>query len=309
MNKISVIIPSYNSSLTIGQTIKTLLSQSQRDLISEIIIVDSSQDKTTPKLLSEYESEVKIIRLSSKAYPSVARNIGVSASSGEILVFFDADVYPDDLCFKKIIDAYNNGCMVGGGSIAIPSFQKGKVIPLAQYYLQFNEYIPFGKSREKKFVPSCNMFCDKELFKKIGGFPEIRASEDVLFGLNANKITKVWFIPDAKVYHIFRENLKCFLKNQILLGEHIIYYRKIYYKSFVYNGVFPIFLFPFILIFKLSRIIYRIFNSGYYHIRNFLKSSPLFLLGLIFWSYGFIKGSINYKEFNTIKIKLNDNHL
>jgi GT2 family glycosyltransferase len=153
-----------------------------------------------------------------------------------------------------------------------------------------------GDDRVKSFVPSCNMFCDRELFQKVGGFPEIRAAEDVLFGLKASKVSQLWFLPKVKVYHIFRKDWAGFLKNQMLLGRYVSIYRKSYYDSFIYKGIMPLVLFPVFLFIKLFRIILRIFLSGWHHISRFMIASPVFLIGLLFWSAGFIKGCIIKEE-------------
>lgn len=295
MKKISVIIPSYNSVRTIEHTFKALESQTGKDLIYEIIVVDSSDDNKTKKLLFKYNStsKITIINANFRTMPAIARNMGAEAAQGDILAFIDSDAYPADDWIEQIMIAYSQGYKVGGGSIALPEFQKNKLIPLSQYYLQFNEYMEIGQIIEKKFVPSCNIFCDKELFEKVGGFPAIRAAEDVLFGLKASKIEKLWFIPKIKIYHIFREKMKEFLKNQFLLGKYIIIYRriamsdKVYYKRF-----WPLLFLPLFVLIKLIRITSRVFRNDIFVILRYLLTLPLFLFGLFFWSIGFAKGVI-----------------
>ena len=90
------------------------------------------------------------------------------------------------------------------------------------------------------------MFCERGLFERVKGFPEIRASEDVVFGLEVSELADLWFIPDIKVLHIFRESWSSFINNQVLLGKHIIIYRKQLYETFLYKGIMPILLIPFV---------------------------------------------------------------
>ncbi len=295
--KISIIIPSFNSGLTVEYTLKALDWQTGKNLISEIIVVDSSDDKKTKRILSQYESEkIKVVNAGIRVMPAIARNIGARQAKGEILAFLDADAYPTQDWLENIVKDYENGCQVGGGGIQLPDFQKNKPIALAQYYLQFNEYIYRGSKRIKKFVPSCNMFCNRELFQKAGGFPEIRAAEDVLFGLKMNKITNLWFIPEVAVYHIFRVGWAEFFKNQMLLGRYVSIYRKKYYDSFIYKGVMPLIFFPAFLCIKLFKIVSRISQAGWYHIYRFIIAIPIFLIGLSCWSIGFIKGCLDNNE-------------
>ncbi|MFC1645697.1 glycosyltransferase [Candidatus Omnitrophota bacterium] len=292
-NKISIIIPSYNSGPTVEYTLKALDSQTRKDLISEIIVVDSSDDEETKRILSGHESShIRVVDAGVKVMPAIGRNIGAREAKGEILAFLDADAYPARDWLENVLEACEKGYRVGGGCIDLPDFQKNRPIALAQFYLQFNEYMCSGGDRIKNFVPSCNMFCDRELFQQVGGFPEIRAAEDVLFGLKINKTSQLWFLPKAKVYHIFREDWKGFLKNQKLIGKYVSIYRKKYYDSFIYKGIMPLILFPVFLCIKLFRMILRIFQSGWHHVSKFIVASPVFLIGLSSWSIGFIKGCI-----------------
>lgn len=291
MKKISIVIPSYNSGLTVEYSIKALNSQTKKDLISEIIIVDSSDDKITKRILSKYESSIlKVINTSSQTIPAIARNIGAAESKEDILVFLDSDIVLSSDWVENIITAYNRGCYVGSGSVSLSDFQKNKILPIAQFYLQLNEYLNVGQIRQKNFVPSCNMFCEKKIFQKIGGFPKIRAAEDVLFGLKVSETEKVWFIPKANAYHIFREDLKSFIKNQILLGKYAILYRKKYFDGLIYKNLIPFFLLPLFLFIKYLKIFFRIKNSGWPHISKFVVVQPLFLIGLMFWGIGFAGG-------------------
>ena len=206
MHSISVVIPSYNSHATVSRTLKSLLD-SPKSLLKEVIVVDSSDDAQTPALLDAFRSEkLRVIHLPVKTPPATARNLGARQASGDILAFLDSDAYAAQDWLEKITAAVEQGCRVGGGSLSLPDFQKSKALALAQYFLQFNEFLDVGKRRVKMFVPSCNLFCERSLFDEVGGFPEIRASEDVLFGLAVAKRAKVFFDPAIKIFHIFRED-------------------------------------------------------------------------------------------------------
>lgn len=288
--QISIIIPSYNSSSTI-ENIFTHLNISD-DSIKEIIVVDSSEDaefKKIEEIINRFKTKINLIHLEQKSSPAVARNRGAIEASGDLLVFIDSDAYPDQNWITTIVEAYDKGFMVGGGSIELPEFQKRNFIATSQYYLQFNEFLPVKNDRVKKFVPSCNIFCDRKLFNEVGGFPEVRASEDVLFGIKANTLSPLWFIPDCKVSHIFGKSWSRFAGNQELLGKYVAIYRK-QDNKLLSNKLFQLLLFPFVPVIKFALLFSRIIKSDIKNITRFLITAPVIYIGLIYWAIGFIKG-------------------
>lgn len=216
--KVSFIIPSYNSVKTLAKTIESLLKQSGED--NEIIIVDSSDDQMAQKYISIVPSDrVKVIVLDKKTSPAQGRNIGARAAYGELLCFIDSDVVLADDWLKHVLAAYAQGCLIGGGCVDIDPSQAGSSLAWAQLFLQFNESLPCGQRRKIGLLPACNMFCQKKLFDEVGGFPDLRASEDVVLCLKLQKISSLWFIPQARAYHIFRDSKQAYVRNQMMLGN------------------------------------------------------------------------------------------
>ena len=88
---VSVIIPCFNRSDLILETIKSILNQSYSN-IEVICIDDFSSDNTVKKLRTIKDERLKIIKLkSNNGRPSVPRNIGILKSKGYYLAFCDDD--------------------------------------------------------------------------------------------------------------------------------------------------------------------------------------------------------------------------
>lgn len=90
--KVSVVIPTYNSSDYIVETVKSVLAQTWKEI--EILIIDDcSSDNTLEKVNREFGNVDKVIieRLESNSGAAVARNRGISLSSGRYIAFLDAD--------------------------------------------------------------------------------------------------------------------------------------------------------------------------------------------------------------------------
>jgi glycosyltransferase involved in cell wall biosynthesis len=89
MPKVSVIIPVYNGSHTIAETLQYVLRQSYRDF-EVLIIDDGSTDALMEALKPFHDSRVQVFHYENGGLP-VARNRGIDRSTGEYLIFLDAD--------------------------------------------------------------------------------------------------------------------------------------------------------------------------------------------------------------------------
>jgi len=114
--EISVIVPSYNSYMTIEKCIDSLLNQ-DFEAEYEIIVVDSSRDAKTVETLRNLPSQVKVYHSDRRLNAGQARNLGVEVSNGKILAFIDSDcIAPKDWLrkIKNYFDVYPQICGVYG---------------------------------------------------------------------------------------------------------------------------------------------------------------------------------------------------
>lgn len=98
--KVSIILPTRNRAWILGHCLKYLLDQSFNDY--EIIVIDDASEDNTPYLISKIQSsfeninsKLKYIKLDQRIGCWAARNIGIRAAIGEIILFVDSDVLAD----------------------------------------------------------------------------------------------------------------------------------------------------------------------------------------------------------------------
>src|SRR5574344_864029 len=88
MKKISVIIPAYNASSTIDETIKSVLNQTITNI--ELIVIDDNSSDNTLEVLKKYKN-IKVLKNKKRLGPALTRNRGIEISTGSFIAFIDAD--------------------------------------------------------------------------------------------------------------------------------------------------------------------------------------------------------------------------
>lgn len=85
---VSVIIPAFDTAKTIRHALDSALAQTYP--VHEIVVVDDGSRDDTPALVASYGRPVRLLRQSNQG-PSVARNRGVAAATGDWVAFLDSD--------------------------------------------------------------------------------------------------------------------------------------------------------------------------------------------------------------------------
>ena len=89
--KVSIILPNYNSSKTIKETISSVLNQTYKNW--ELIIVDDNSDKETKSILSKFKKfkKIKIFYLGKNKGAAYCRNFAIKKSNSYFVAYIDSD--------------------------------------------------------------------------------------------------------------------------------------------------------------------------------------------------------------------------
>lgn len=157
MSIFSIIIPTYNSSQTIGETIKSVLIQDFEDF--EVIVIDGASTDNTVKIIETFkDTRISIYSETDKGVYD-AMNKGIEKSNGEWLYFLGSDdtLYEPSV-LKKIYSNLDNNDFVYGNVL----FSHSQVIWAGEF------------NREKlnldKNICHQAIFYRKNLFKKLGNY-------------------------------------------------------------------------------------------------------------------------------------------
>lgn len=94
MTEISVVIPTYNRLDTLQHVVATLLAQDLAADRYELLVCDSNSSDGTAEYMARMEAAYPRVRRLPGAYGgrAAARNAGIRAADGEIVLFNDADI-------------------------------------------------------------------------------------------------------------------------------------------------------------------------------------------------------------------------
>ena len=90
--KISIVMPSFNSSRFIHKSIESVISQTYKNW--ELLIVDDCSTDDTYDIAKEYErndNRIKVFRNDTNRGAAFSRNIAIKNSSGDYIAFLDSD--------------------------------------------------------------------------------------------------------------------------------------------------------------------------------------------------------------------------
>ncbi len=101
MPKVSVIIPTYNQSILLGDTVRSVLAQTEKDF--EVLIVDDGSTDDTGDVVHKLSDNRIRYFYKSNGGTSSARNFGLSKAKGCYVAFLDHDdLWPENYLYVMI---------------------------------------------------------------------------------------------------------------------------------------------------------------------------------------------------------------
>lgn len=111
---VSVIVPCFDGAETVGRLVDALLRQ---DYPAELIFVDDgSADGTAARVRERGGERVRVITHETNRGRAAARNTGIAAASGEVLLFLDMDMEPEPGFVRAHAEIYRRPGVIGAVS-------------------------------------------------------------------------------------------------------------------------------------------------------------------------------------------------
>lgn len=218
MEKVSIIIPVFNAEQYLSQCIESLIKQTYKNI--EIILVNDGSTDNSLEICKKYgakDNRIKIYSIKNSGV-SIARNKGVSISSGKYITFVDSDDWvetnmlefaimklketeSDIVIWSYFKNYYNDELMLslipGGDQV----FEENKdILYLKSIYSMYGEEkvaesvsagTVWGKLYTRDFIIKNNLKFN----------PSLTRSQDTVFSINAFSHAKKISYFDKSLYH------------------------------------------------------------------------------------------------------------
>jgi glycosyltransferase involved in cell wall biosynthesis len=196
---ISVVIPAYNYGRFIGAAIDSVLNQTYP--AAEILVIDNGSTDNTKEVVAAFGDAVRYFYEDNLGV-SVARNLGVDRSTGDLIAFLDADDYWEPTCLERAVAKFEQGEDIGLVHWGLREFDSstGETI---RFYLEGSE----ENVAENLLVwegPTIAghgaVIVTRDAFFDAGGFDtETEPSEDWDFCYRLTRQHKIAFVPEPLV--------------------------------------------------------------------------------------------------------------
>ncbi len=200
-----IVITVLNEGKNLRNLLNGLVSQ---DLHCGIIVVDAGSTDSTHDILKEFEP--KGVRYTVKECTrGEGRNIGVSMSVADYILFTDGDAVPAENWASCMISSLGSNDLVWGLTETSGS---GNYASLKRVKLFYHDH--------EVTLPSMNMGVRREMFLKVGGFDtSLITAEDIDLNIRLiNSGARAYFCNDCRVTHNARESMRGLMKQAFWNG-------------------------------------------------------------------------------------------
>ncbi len=202
---VSVVMPVRNEAVTIGDTVRHVLAQAPDGTRVEVLVADDgSIDDTASVALLAGAIVLKTCSPGVPGNPAAARNRAAAISTGDPVIFLDADCTPAPGWLDAILSAHAAGETIVGGSLELPSGLSWTA--RCDYYCGwYHVHSGVGPGPVPNHPPG-NLSVRRAAFLSTEGFVERQpiafAHEELAWQAElARKGHRILFVPEAIVFH------------------------------------------------------------------------------------------------------------
>ena len=274
---VSIIIPTFQREKPVRDTLNAVLAQTiagcSLSTDSELIVVDQTlqHEPETQAILTN--PGIRHLRLEHPNLPA-ARNAGIRAASGDIVLFLDDDIYPGPDLITLHRRHYNDptiGSVAGRVHVSNRCFLSAKPDPAGHPWPDGPNIFDRNQAGERAFAPGGHLSVRRDLAMQAGLFDENfignAVAEEEDFGFAIRRLGyRVIYDPQPWIIHLAAPSGGC--REQRDIREGALFYRnKLYFALKNVAGL------------DFWRVLADVYYSGVLSGSNRLRRQIAFLVG------------------------------
>lgn len=215
---VSIVIPAWKASRTIADCLAAISAQTLPPL--EVVVVDDDSPDDTASMAEALGA--RVVRLPRNMGPARARNEGVAAASGDVILFVDSDVAIPGGLVEAIHARFEDPAVSAVQTLYTPSCPASGLV---SRYQNFYYHHALARVREEStaiFATWCAAV-RKDLFERLGGFntdiPEPTVEDEELGYAIADSGGGIILDKSLQVVHMASYDLRGFARRRMRMAR------------------------------------------------------------------------------------------
>jgi glycosyltransferase involved in cell wall biosynthesis len=216
--RVSLVIPVRDEAATIFDLVTSIHSQTLP--ASEIVFVDGGSLDNTVQILRQSAQKDPSMQLieAQNATPGRGRNIGIEAASNDWIALTDAGISLEPSWLERLVKEIERDPSV---TLVFGAYQPhtGTFFEqcAAASFVPAKQQRPGGLMRGPS-IASCLLH--RSVWRAVGGFPDFRAAEDLVFIERCQEVARIAWAPQAVVSWQLQPTLKSTFRRFALYSYH-----------------------------------------------------------------------------------------
>jgi glycosyltransferase involved in cell wall biosynthesis len=214
---VSVVVPAYNAAATIAECMEALSCQSLPSEQYEVIVVDDGSTDGTGDIAARHGA--RVLRQANRG-PAWARNEGVSAAGGAVVLFTDADCAAAPDWIEEMLIPFGDPQIVG-----VKGVYRTRQKDLTARFIQIEYEDRYDHTARSKYIDFIDTYAAgyrRDVLVSSGGFdtsfPFASVEDQELSFRLAAAGHKMVFNPRAAVYHYHPESWRTYSLRKYRIG-------------------------------------------------------------------------------------------
>lgn len=242
---LSVVVPTYNRLTALQRTLDGLAAQVEVDVPIEVVVVSDGSVDGTDDYLTAGRTPLPVVALCQpNAGPAAARNRGIDAAQGDLVLFLDDDVVPAPDAVSRHLRHHEGGTdeLVVIGPMLTPADAVLSPWVRWEQAMLDKQYVAMVRgdwtATARQFYTG-NASLKRRLLVDIGGFDaSLRRAEDIELAYRLDDLGCVFvFDPTAIVWHYAERTFSSWLDVARSYGRNDVHFAREHGRGWVLEAV------------------------------------------------------------------------